>query len=135
MRDKNDVVRSSVVNSPSFPDRDKVLAVYPAQSELNKLFADDDSRFRHAVVAAGGDVSAADPINQLSKKYHQPLTLDLAAAELGLEKSVFQQKIRQNGPLGNLGFGQLLDTGGAYPRDAWEEISRNLLASCSWEVE
>jgi hypothetical protein len=130
MRNKNDVVRSSVLSAPSFPNREKVLAVYPEQTELNELFDTDDLRFKKAVVAAGGQITAADPINQLSKKYHEPLSLDLAASELGFQASAFKQKIREDRTLGNLGFGQLLEPGGAYQRDAWEgnfsELAREL---------
>ena len=121
MRDAPDVVRSSVLNAPSFPNRDKILAVYPERAEFNKLLEADVARFEKAIVATGGQITTADPVNELSKKYKKPLALDLAAAELGLTATEFKQKIREDQTLGNLGFGQFLEPGGAYQRDTWEE--------------
>lgn len=120
MQDTTDHVRAAILNSVSFPSREKVLAVYPTQTELNNLFRGDDGRFQQAVLASGGRITSDEPINELSKKYHQALTLDLAAAELGLQTSILRQKIREDQTLGSLGFGQLLEAGGVYQRDTWE---------------
>jgi Protein of unknown function (DUF1566) len=122
MLNKADAVRTGVIHVPSFPNYEKVLAVYRGQTELDEFFKKDEARFRNAILATGGEITKAEPVNELSKKYHKKVSLELAAAELGLELSAFRLKIHDNPTLGNLGFEQLLQPGGLYPRDAWEGI-------------
>jgi hypothetical protein len=103
MLNKADAVRTGVINVPSFPDYEKVLAVYRGQTELDAFFKKDDARFRNAILATGGEITKAEPVNELSKKYHEKVSLQLAAAELGLELSAFRLKIHDNPTLGHLG--------------------------------
>ena len=122
MKPATDHIRATVTNSAASRfDRSKVLAIYNPQSEIDALLQADKDRFVQAVRATGAKVGPDEPINVLSKRYHQPLTLDLAAAELGYQTDALRQKIRERRKLGELGFGQLLEPGGSIQRDAWEE--------------
>jgi hypothetical protein len=129
MLNKADAVRTGVINVPSFRNYEKVLAVYRGQTELDAFFKKDDARFRNAILATGGETTKAEPVNELSKKYDKKVSLELAAAELGLESGAFRLKIHDNPTLGNLGFEQLLQPGGLYPRDAWEGIFPEVLSA------
>jgi hypothetical protein len=62
-----------------------------------------------------------EPVNALSRRFESELTIELAAAEAGLETRDFSDRMRWNKSLNNLGLGQLLAPGGAIKRDLWEK--------------
>jgi hypothetical protein len=104
-------------------DRDKALAIYPPQENLDRLIERDRDRFRSAVALASG-VSASgpheEPINALARRFAADLSLTQAAAEAGLEAAEFRYRVRRSPRLAQLGYTQLLVSGGAIKRDAWD---------------
>ena len=110
-------------------DRDKVLALYPAQETLDRVLAEDQARFNRAVAQAGEALSRsaeAEPINALSRRFKADLDLRQASAEAGLEMEEFQQRVRWNTRLGAFGLRSLLAPGGGLKRETWEREFRVL---------
>ena len=104
-------------------DRDKALAIYPAQDNLDRLFERDRLRFKSAVELAGAVAASnpqQEPINALARRYGSDLSLANAAAEVGLEPADFRERISRNARLMSFGYAQLLVPGGAMKRDAWD---------------
>ncbi len=105
-------------------DRDKALALYLPQSEVDSLLKKDRERFRLAVAITGGALSPdfrTEPINALSRKFRSELSVAQAAAEAGLDVKTFQSKVAKSRRLSDLGFGQLLVENGGIKRDAWDD--------------
>jgi mono/diheme cytochrome c family protein len=110
-------------NLASTFDREKALALYLTQENLDRLIDRDRERFRAAVtLTSGAAVSAPheEPINALARRFAADISLSQAAAEAGLEPADFQQRVRRSGRLAQLGYAQLLVPGGAMKRDAWD---------------
>jgi hypothetical protein len=104
-------------------DRDKALAIYPPQENLDRLIERDRDRFRSAVALASGASASApheEPINALARRFAADLSLAQAAAEAGLEAAEFRDRVRRSARLAQLGYTQLLVSGGAIKRDAWD---------------
>ncbi len=127
-RFKDDVRKVVEAQTATTFDRDKALALYPKQEELDRLLTEDEERFRVAVEKSGGKISArfnTEPINALSRKYEAEL--NVALAEAGMEVKEFQAGVRKSSRLSALGFGQLLVEDGGFKRDAWEEYYGDLV--------
>jgi hypothetical protein len=119
-------------------DLSRALGLYAPQEALDRAIAEDEARFLRAEQQLGGkyankrwDTNAqTEPVNALSRRFESELSMELAAAEAGLEARDFYERIRWNSRLNNLGFGQLLAPGGAIKRDVWEkhfsDIAREL---------
>ena len=110
-------------NLSSTFDREKALALYLTQENLDRLIERDRERFREAVTLASGAVATApheEPINALARRFAADISLSQAAAEAGLEPADFQERVRRSGRLAQLGYSQLLVPGGAIKRDAWD---------------
>lgn len=110
-------------NSTSTFDREKALALYLTQENLDRLIERDRERFRAAVTLASGAAASVpyeEPINALARRFAADLSLSQAAAEAGLEPADFQERVRRSGRLAQLGYAQLLVPGGAIKRDAWD---------------
>jgi mono/diheme cytochrome c family protein len=103
-------------------DREKALAIYPAQETLDSLSEKDRRRFEQAVEQLGAlSISAqTEPINALSRRFLSEMPVAQAAAEAGLEIGEFQSRIARSSRLLAVGYGQLLVGGGGIKRDAWE---------------
>src|SRR6266404_4464862 len=104
-------------------DRDKALAIYPPQENLDRLIERDRDRFRSAVALASGASASGphkEPINALARRFSADLSLAQAAAEAGLEAGVFRERLARSARLAQLGYTQLLVSGGAIKRDAWD---------------
>jgi mono/diheme cytochrome c family protein len=123
MQSFNDDVRQ-VVRSMAFGsfDREKALAIYPAQEALDLLIERDGYRFRQAAERAGGLAASAqaEPVNALSRRFLAEMTAAQAAAEAGLEAKEFQSRVAGSARLMALGYGQLLVARGGIKRDAWD---------------
>lgn len=114
-----------VVRGLSFAsfDRQRVLALYPAQDTLDGAIERDRNRFEQAVKEIGApSVSAqSEPINALSRRFLSEMSVNLAAAEAGIEIAEFQSRVSRSSRLLELGYGQLLVRGGGIRRDAWDK--------------
>jgi len=110
-------------------DREKALAIYPAQDRLDRLMEKDIARFQSAVGQAGGQSisSTSEPINALSRRFFADLPVTQAAAEAGLDPKDFQARIAGSERLQALGYGQLLVENGGFRRDAWDSSFGNMV--------
>jgi hypothetical protein len=119
---KDDV--RAVVRGMSFSsfDREKALAIYPAQETLDQLIARDRRRFERAAEQLGPlPISAqTEPINASTKRFLSEMSVAQAAAEAGLETGQFQARVANSSRLLGLGYGQLLVASGGIKRDAWD---------------
>jgi hypothetical protein len=123
VRQFRDEARAAIqANSSSLFDRDKSLAIYPTQETLDRFIDRDRARFRSAVALTSGEASAPqqDAINALARRFASDLSTEQAAAEAGLETAQFRERIARSARLSQLGYAQLLVSGGAIKRDAWE---------------
>jgi hypothetical protein len=105
-------------------DRDKALAIYSPQQDLDRLIEADRSRFEAAVRAAAvraATSAQAEPINALSRRFFADVPEPQAAAETGLDEQEFRARVSGSSRLTGLGFGQLLVANGAIKRDVWEQ--------------
>jgi hypothetical protein len=105
-------------------DRDKALALYPPQADLERMLDEDTHRFNAAIEQAGGAPTLdfrTEPINALARTFRADLNLRRAAAELGVEEDAFRQRLASNRALADLGLGQLLVANGGVKRDVWEQ--------------
>ena len=119
MRQFKDEVRLVIERNPDPPyDKAQALRLYTVESKMNALIEEDKQRYKQAVEAADGGFGGTEPIQQLVKKFQDPLDAAHAAAEVGLKTDDFLQKIRENGSLRNLGL--LALTVSRMKRDTWE---------------
>ncbi len=124
MRTFRDDVRSVIHQQGGSTRRDRALALYVEQSQLDKFLEEDSARFSRTAGAAGGkipDDPRAEAVGAASRRFEAPLELHLASAELGVEPSALRLRIENNSRLSALGFGQLLGENGTVKRDLWEE--------------
>ena len=123
-----------IVRNLSFAlfDREKALAIYPAQESLDQLIDRDRDRFQRAAEQAGARALSpqAEPINALARRFLSDMPVAQAAAEAGLETREFQARIGASDRLLALGYGQLLVARGGIKRDVWDkhfgELAREL---------
>ncbi len=101
-------------------DRNKALALYVSKQKQDVLVNEDIARFVQAVRAVGSQVADKEPLVKLSTDFQASLSLEQAAAEVGVSSSDFAAKIHQKSKLGQL-IGVLGTPGGQIQRDAWEE--------------
>ncbi|MEK6407785.1 MAG: hypothetical protein AABN34_12545 [Acidobacteriota bacterium] len=104
-------------------DREKALAIYPAQGTWDRLIEGDRARWNAAVALASGAAAAApheEPVNALACRFAADLSLAQAAAEAGLEPAEFRERVGRSARLAQLGYAQLLVPDGAIKRDAWD---------------
>ena len=124
MKTFRDDVRNVISGQASLPDRDRALAIYVEQGQLDRLLDEDAARFRHAVTEAGGRIPEdprSEPVGAVGRRFEAPLGTELAAAELGVQPAALRAGIEGNTRLSSLGFGQLLIENGTIKRDLWQE--------------
>ena len=122
MKTFEDEVRS-VIESNATPAYDKAhaLRLYVEQSEMDALLQGDMDRYRQALEETGGAVDDIEPISRFHEVFQGPVDAAYAAAVVGLETENFQEKIRGNVRLQNLGLLVLNSANGSVKRDAWTE--------------
>ncbi len=120
MKTFEDEVRS-VIESNATPAYDKAhaLRLYVEQSEMDALLRGDMDRYRVALEATGGTVDDIEPISRFHEVFQGPVDAAYAAAVIGLETEAFQEKIRENVGLQNIGLLVLDSPNGSMKRDAW----------------
>jgi hypothetical protein len=124
IRQFRDEARPVIRSMPSATfDRDKALALYPEQANLDLLIDRDRERFLAAVRAASGSVATSprnEPITALARRFAADLSLAQAASEVGWEPARLQEMVSRSHDLASLGYSQLAVPGGAIKRDAFE---------------
>jgi len=130
MRKAKDDVRELVLKGRTFPRdvRDAVEGLYPTHEKMDALIEDDGKRFADAMKRAGLDptlkLNGIEMINALAKRYEDDLDLTLAASELGLKKSDFNENATDVDPAFRPLIRRLVQ--GAVPRDQFELAFRDI---------
>jgi serine/threonine protein kinase len=119
---KVDQVRAHVLaNARAFPDKaevDKVLALYPAAADFNRLLKEDAERFANAAAATGAKVGTTEPILALAAQFEAPPDLRRAAAEVGLRPPEFLAHLEETPEIGRA-IGALKLPGGTVQRQTF----------------
>ena len=128
MKTFEDQVRS-VIESNATPAYDKAqaLRLYAEQSEMDALLGEDMERYRVALTKTGGAVGDIEPISRFHEVFQGPVDAAYAAAVVGLETEAFQEKIRENIGLQNIGLLVLDSENGSMKRDTWTSSFRDIL--------
>jgi serine/threonine-protein kinase len=119
--------------------RDKVQRLHRTAEDFTGLMKEDEDRFLAALDRAAGrflkvgpdkdnDIRdfTDEPIGRVVRAYHRDLTLQDAAAELGLaDAQGLATSIAGNNRLRELGLGALAN-GGTLKRDAWSSVKQRL---------
>ena len=122
MKTFEDEVRAVVEQNANPPfDKAQALRLYVENAEMDALIAEDTSRYRQALEAAGGVFGGIEPIQRFHEAFQGPLDAAHAAAAVGLEAEVFLEKIRGNASLENLGL--LVLENSTVKRDTWTELN------------
>jgi mono/diheme cytochrome c family protein len=119
MRSLTDDVRATLSALPAY-DRLYAAALYPENSVLKELLAEDQARFESALRKTGVQ-PGVEPIGELSERYAASVDARAAASEIGLTKDEFLRRLTQSESLRQLGLATLL-SGGTVKRDAWEDV-------------
>ena len=128
MKTFEDQVRS-VIESNATPAYDKAqaLRLYVEQSEMDARLGEDMDRYRVALTKTGGAVGDIEPISRFHEVFQGPVDAAYAAAVVGLETEAFQEKIRENIGLQNIGLLVLDSANGSMKRDTWTSSFRDVL--------
>ncbi len=128
MKTFEDQVRS-VIESNTTPAYDKAqaLRLYVEQSKMDALVSEDMEIYKEALEATGGAVDDIEPISRFHEVFQGPVDAAYAAAVVGLDTEAFQEKIRENTGLQNLGLLVLDSENGSMKRDAWTSNFRDIL--------
>ena len=128
MKTFEDEVRA-VIESNATPAYDKAqaLRLYVEQSEMDALLQEDTDRYRVALETTGGAFGGIEPISRFHEVFQGPVDASYAAAVVGLETEAFQEKIRENIGLQNIGLLVLDSPNGSMKRDAWTSSFRDIL--------
>ena len=128
MKTFEDQVRS-VIESNATPAYDKAqaLRLYVEQSEMDARLGEDMERYRVALTKTGGAVGDIEPISRFHEVFQGPVDAEYAAAVVGLETEAFQEKIRENIGLQNMGLLVLDSENGSMKRDTWTSSFPDIL--------
>ena len=128
MKTFGDQVRS-VIESNATPAYDKAqaLRLYVEQSEMDARLSEDMDRYRGALAKTGGAVGDIEPISRFHEVFQGPVDAAYAATAVGLETEVFQEKIRENIGLQNIGLLVLDSENGSMKRDTWTSSFRDIV--------
>ena len=102
-------------------DKAQALRLYVEQSEMDALLQEDTDRYKQALEATGGEFGGIEPISRFHEVFQGTVGAAYAAAVVGLETEVFQEKIRENVGLQNAGLLVLDSPNGSMKRDAWTD--------------
>ncbi len=96
---KQDEIRPAVEeNRASFTatELNTIFALYPPAGKFEALQDEDERRFAEAVKLSGAPLASKDPIVQLTLRFEAELSVELAAAELGLPVDEFLQGLAKS---------------------------------------
>ena len=118
-----------VIESDTTPTYDKAqaLRLYVEKSEMDALVTKDMNRYREALESTGGTFDDIEPISRFHEAFQGDVDAAYAAAVVGLEAEVFQEKIRENVGLQNAGLLVLDSPNGSMKRDTWTSSFRDML--------
>ena len=91
------------------------------------VLGEDMERYRVALAKTGGAVGDIEPISRFHEVFQGPVDAAYAAAVVGLETEAFQEKIRENIGLQNIGLLVLDSENGSMKRDTWTSSFRDIL--------
>jgi serine/threonine-protein kinase len=117
-----DSVRSALLKLPGTAtfDKRRALELYPAHESMQELVKADTAQFLDALTKAIGE-QPREPVTPVSSRYlDSPITLSVAAGELGVTNSADLQVVFRAPALGSIGLLPLAG-GGVVRRDAWDE--------------
>ena len=128
MKTFEDEVRS-VIESNATPayDKEQALRLYVEQSDMDALVQEDTDKYKEALEATGGEFGGIEPISRFHEAFQGPVDAAYAAAVVGLETEAFQEKIRENIGLQNIGLLVLDSENGSMKRDAWTSSFRDII--------
>jgi hypothetical protein len=118
-----DSVRPTVLSLPGTTtfDKRKALEMYVDQKVMDDLIKTDTAQFTDALTKAIGEDQQRDPVTPVSVRFlDEPITLAIAAGELGITHSADLRAVFRAPALASIGFSPLTG-GGVVRRDAWEE--------------
>ena len=128
MKTFEDEVRPVIESNATPPyDKAQALRLYVEQSEMDALLRGDMDRYRGALEATGGAFGGIEPISRFHEAFQGPVDASYAAAVVGLDAEAFQEKIRENVGLQNIGLLVLDSENGSMKRDAWTSNFRDIL--------
>ena len=94
---------------------------------MDALVQEDTDRYKEALEATGGVVGGIEPISRFHEAFQGPVDAAYAAAVVGLETEAFQEKIRENIGLQDIGLLVLASENGSMKRDAWTSSFRDVV--------
>jgi len=105
----------------ALPNRRDILRIYPDKDEMDARLDTDEQRFLTAMEQALGAPQKEEPLTRVSRNYRDhALSLEQAAAELGLESAAGLERIFALPQFTRLGLAGLT-SGGVIRRDSWED--------------
>jgi TPR repeat protein len=133
MLKKSDQIRDHVLKQPSAYEAkvvEFVKGVYAERAELDAMFQQDRARFETAVKKCGlPGLTKTEPVATLAFQFNEPLDIELAAAEAGVETKMLIAALKQNPTLarelGSLPLGQ------AVPRETFVSNFETLVQEIS----
>ena len=115
-----DEVLATIMKGPDGKKKDQVKRLYAEKGVMEKHVEKDKERYRRAIEDAGCVFGGKEPILLLVKQFEGSLTVDYAAAEVGLKTDVFLEKIREDAALSETLNMFVAVKGGTVQRDTWE---------------
>ena len=94
---------------------------------MDARLGEDMDRYRVALTKTGGAVGDIEPISRFHEVFQGPVDAAYAAAVVGLETEAFQEKIRENIGLQNIGLLVLDSENGSMKRDTWTSSFPDIL--------
>jgi len=105
----------------ALPNRRDILRLYPKKEAMDERLDEQEQQFMAAMERALGEPQKAEPLTDVTRNYlDNALSLDQAAAELGLESSDGLARVFALPQFTRLGLAGLT-AGGAIRRDSWED--------------
>jgi hypothetical protein len=99
MQLKEDQVRDYVLSNIALPKdaRDIIEEIFPTKDDFSKLLKEDMERFLGSLKAAGVDpnlnLSGEEIVSALFKRFERDLTIEQAAAEIGMDLESFKARL------------------------------------------
>jgi formylglycine-generating enzyme required for sulfatase activity len=93
---------------------------------MQELMRQDVRRYTEALAKTGVPPGKTDPVSALAARYEWDLDVALAAAEVGLPTTEFQERLPRSGEIARL-FGPLSTPGGTVRREVFEKNFNDLL--------
>ena len=128
MKTFEDQVRA-VIESNTNPayDKEQALRLYVEKSKMDTFVQEDMETYKEALEETGSAFEDIEPISRFHEAFQSEVDAAYAAAVVGLETEAFQEKIRENIGLQNVGLLVLDSANGSMKRDAWTSSFRDIV--------